>query len=183
MDSSITSDQNFYTQSNLHQPFRDENQESADISGALSDLRGEADHNKDPTNNILQSTGITGYTNGAAADLVDSPDDFYKGYQGGLDNAHAGITTSKPASGQRISSTPLLGQNSNGTTAKYPVIAGSHTTPKQSYRSVSAPMNDGRAKPAPALKGVPRGQQPSVRDLLKRFDPNGEQPKIGRAHV
>ncbi|OBT62917.1 hypothetical protein VE03_07896 [Pseudogymnoascus sp. 23342-1-I1] len=180
MDSSITADQNFYAQSSLHQPFQDDNNDSTDISGASSDLHGGADHNKELANNSLQSTGVAGYTNVAAADLVDSPDDFYKGFQGGLDtmgdNVHVGITTSKPASGQRISSTPLLGQNSNGTTAKYPVIAGSHITPKQSYRSVSAPMNDGRPKPAPALKGVPRSQQPSVRDLLKRFDPNGEQP-------
>ncbi|KFY35562.1 hypothetical protein V494_05806 [Pseudogymnoascus sp. VKM F-4513 (FW-928)] len=163
MDSSITADQNFYAQSNLHQPFQDGNNENTDISGASPGA----------------DSGMTGYTNGAAADLVDSPDDFYKGFQGGLDttkhDAQDGITTSKPSSGQRISSTPLLGQNSNGTTAKYPTIAASHTTPKPSYRSVSAPMNDGRAKPA-ALKGVPRGQQPSVRDLLKRFDPNGEQP-------
>ncbi|OBT48617.1 hypothetical protein VE00_00901 [Pseudogymnoascus sp. WSF 3629] len=173
MDSSLTADQNFYAQSNLHQPFQDENKKTASISGASSELRGgDADHNKELANNSLQSMDIAGYTNGAAAaDLVDSPDDFYKGFQGQLD---ATITTSKPASGQRISSTPLL--NSNGTTAKYPVIAGPLTTPKQSYRSVSAPMNEGRVKPAPALKGVPRSQQPSVRDLLKRFDPNGEQP-------
>ncbi|OBT76586.1 hypothetical protein VF21_05362 [Pseudogymnoascus sp. 05NY08] len=175
MDSSLTADQNFYAQSNLHQPFQDENKETASISGASSELRGgDADHNKELANNSLQSMGIAGYTNGAAAaDLVDSPDDFYKGFQGQLDTTD-GITTSKPASGQRISSTPLL--HSNGTTAKYPVIAGSHTTPKQSFRSVSAPMNDGRVKSPPALKGVPRSQQPSVRDLLKRFDPNGEQP-------
>ncbi|OBU00026.1 hypothetical protein VE01_01713 [Pseudogymnoascus verrucosus] len=175
MDSSLTADQNFYAQSNLHQPFQDENNETAFISGASSELRsGDADHNKELANNSLQPMGMAGYTNsgGAAADLVDSPDDFYKGFQGKLDTT-AGIPTSKPTSGQRISSTPLL--NSNGTTAKYPVIAGSHTAAKQSFRSVSAPMNDGRAKPAPALKGVPRSQQPSVRDLLKRFDPNGEQ--------
>lgn len=173
MDSSLTADQNFYAQSNLHQPFQDESKETASIARASSELRGGgADHNKELANNNLQSMDIAGYTNGAAAaDLVDSPDDFYKGFQGQLD---ATTTTSKPASGQRISSTPLL--NGNGTTAKYPVIAGSLTTPKQSYRSVSAPMNDSRVKPAPALKGVPRSQQPSVRDLLKRFDPNGEQP-------
>lgn len=175
MDSSITADQNFYAQANLHQPFQDDN-ESVGILGASSGLRGgEADHNKELANNSLQSTGIAGYTNGAPADLVDSPDDFYKGFQGGLDTI-GDNATNKPASGHRISSTPLLGQNSNSTTAKYPVMAGSHTTPKQSYRSVSAPMNDGRPKPTPALKGVPRSQQPSVRDLLKRFDPNGEQP-------
>ncbi|KFY94016.1 hypothetical protein V498_04118 [Pseudogymnoascus sp. VKM F-4517 (FW-2822)] len=173
MDSSISADQNFYAQSNLHQPFQDDNNENTDISGASSDLHSGEDHNKEPANNSLQSTGVAGYTNGAAADLVDSPDDFYKGFQGGLDTS---ITTDRPTSGQRISSTPLLGQYSNGTTAKYPVISDLHATPKQSYRSVSAPMNDGRAKPAPALKGVPRSQQPSVRDLLKRFDPNGEQP-------
>lgn len=166
MDSSITSDQNFYAQSNLHH----ENNERADISGASSDLRG-----TDLPNNP-QATNMTGYTNGVGADLVDSPDDFYKGFKGDLDSANGSITASTPASGQRISSTPVLGQNSNGTTAKYPVITGSLTTPKQSYRSVSAPMNDGRAKTSPALKGVPRGQQPSVRDLLKRFDPSGEQP-------
>ncbi|KFY49282.1 hypothetical protein V495_00630 [Pseudogymnoascus sp. VKM F-4514 (FW-929)] len=180
MDSSITSDQNFYAQSTLHQPFRDDNKESADISTTSSDLRGKENHITEHTNNSVQPAGVTGYTNGtAAAGLADSPDEFYKGFQGGLDtidNAHGGITSSKLPSGHRISSTPLLGQTSNGTTAKYPVIAGSHATPKQSFRSVSAPMNDGRAKPAPALKGVPRGQQPSVRDLLKRFDANGEQP-------
>ncbi|KFY18577.1 hypothetical protein V493_08504 [Pseudogymnoascus sp. VKM F-4281 (FW-2241)] len=178
MDSSITADQNFYAQSNLHEPFRDDEKESIDVSGASSGFLSEADYNKEPANNSLQSMGITGYANGVPAeDTVDSPDDFYKGFQGGLDttgdNAHI---ANKASSGQRISSTPLLGQNSNGATAKYPVIAGSLTTPKQSYRSVSAPMNDGRPKPAPPLKGVPRGQQPSVRDLLKRFDPNGEQP-------
>ncbi|ELR05844.1 hypothetical protein GMDG_07617 [Pseudogymnoascus destructans 20631-21] len=171
MDSSLTADQNFYAQSNLHQPFQDDNNETASISGASSELRG---GDAELANNSLQSMGIAGYTNGGAAvDLVDLPDDFYKGFQGKLDTTGVNAT-SKPASGQRNSSTPLL--NSNGTTAKYPVIAGLHTTPKQSYRSVSAPMNDGRVKPAPALKGVPRSQQPSVRDLLKRFDTNGEQP-------
>lgn len=72
-------------------------------------------------------------------------------------------------------STPSsLRSNTNGTTPKHPAIPNARTGLKPAYRSASSPL-DGRtqlnnAKSSPALNGYGDSRQPSVKDLLKRFD-------------
>jgi hypothetical protein len=108
------------------------------------------------------------------------PAEFYREYRGvpqpanGYTDSTNGMATMASESRPQPSS---LRSNGNGTTPKHPPIPG--RTGKSSYRSASSPLDDrtglSSAKSSPALNGIPRGQQPSVKDLLKRFDSNNDQ--------
>ena len=70
-----------------------------------------------------------------------------------------------------------LRSNGNGTTPKHPPLPMARHNLKPSYRSASAPIDErvlGNAKSTPALNGYGQSRQPSVKDLLKRFDQNNE---------
>jgi hypothetical protein len=108
------------------------------------------------------------------------PAEFYREYRGvqqpanGYTDSTNGMAMMAPESRPPPSS---LRSNGNGTTPKHPPIPGRNG--KTSYRSASSPLDDrtglSSAKSSPALNGIPRGQQPSVKDLLKRFDSNNDQ--------
>jgi hypothetical protein len=130
--------------------------------------------------NSLQVSSANGY--GASAVNTPIADEYYREFRGiqpsqgyndvntngMLTATQAGTTSRQPPSSFR--------SNSNGTTPKHPTISASRNALKPSYRSASAPLDERMAlsttKSTSALKGP---QQPSVKDLLKRFDQNSEQ--------
>lgn len=187
MDSGITSDQNFYSRSAPLQSFGDDDHGHGDIFTMLSD------RSKTPlqlsnldfvaTNNV-HATTANGYAIDRTASHEDSPDDFYKGYHSHTYNAnesgHGNLSNGTAGSDLAHNVPSSLRSNGNGTTPKYPAITGLRTATRPSYRSASAPIDErlssGSAKCTPTLKGVPKSQQPSVKDLRQRFDPNGNQP-------
>jgi dynamin-binding protein len=123
-------------------------------------------------------------SNGYGAGVVSTPiaDDFYRSYRGnppsqGYDdvNTNGMLTATQLGTASRQPPSSFR-SNSNGTTPKHPTISASRNALKPSYRSASAPLDErmalSTAKSTSALKG---SQQPSVKDLLKRFDQNNEQ--------
>ncbi|RDW68575.1 hypothetical protein BP5796_09232 [Coleophoma crateriformis] len=128
------------------------------------------------TTQNIQAVTSNGHAGRAA---VEEPDEFYKEYRGVHSaNNYAEITNGMATSVSDLRQGPSsLRSNSNGTTPKHPSLSAPRTGLKAPYRSVSTPMDGksslGAAKSTPALKGVPKSsQQPSVKDLLKRFDAN-----------
>ncbi|KAF5026550.1 hypothetical protein F66182_1339 [Fusarium sp. NRRL 66182] len=91
-----------------------------------------------------------------------NPDDFYKSYratdQNNLESLHMVASTSHPP----------LRSNGDGSTPKHPVISQTHTN----MRSTSNPVDNRLVLPG----YKPSGTHPSVRDLKKRFDQNGNAP-------
>jgi dynamin-binding protein len=131
------------------------------------------------TNN-LQAAATNGY--GAVAVNTPTADDFYRNYREnppsqGYNNSSTNgmLTATQPGTASRQPPSSFR-SNSNGTTPKHPTISASRNPLKPSYRSASAPLDErmvlSTAKSTSALKGP---QQPSVKDLLKRFDQNNEQ--------
>lgn len=131
------------------------------------------------TNN-LQVASMNGY----GAGTVNTPiaDEFYREFRGippsqGYNdvNTNGMLTAAQPGTATRQPSSSFR-SNSNGTTPKHPTISASRNALKPSYRSASAPLDErmalSTAKSTSASKGP---QQPSVKDLLKRFDPDNEQ--------
>lgn len=131
------------------------------------------------TNN-LQVAAVDGYGVG----VVNTPiaDNFYRNYRGNPPsqeyddfNTNTMLTETQPGTTSRQSPSSFR-SNGNGTTPKHPTISASRNALKPSHRSASAPLDERMvlttAKSTSALKGP---QQPSVKDLLKRFDQNNEQ--------
>ena len=131
------------------------------------------------TNN-LQVASTNGYSTGT----VNTPiaDEFYREFRGiqpsqGYNdvNTNGMLTATQPGTASRQLPSSFR-SNSNGTTPKHPTISASRNALKPSYRSASAPLDErmalSTAKSTSALRGP---QQPSVKDLLKRFDQNPEQ--------
>jgi len=73
---------------------------------------------------------------------------------------------------------PSLRSNGNGTTPKHPTLPQARTALRPSYRSASSPLDHrtavGDTKSSTSLNGSGSSRQPSVKDLLKRFDQNNE---------
>jgi dynamin-binding protein len=113
---------------------------------------------------------------GTAADR--DADDFYREYRG-VQQSSSGFTNMAASAESRPAVSPLR-SNGNGTTPKHPAIPNARTGLKPAYRSASSPLDDrtglNNAKSSPALNGYANSRQPSVKDLLKRFDQNNSQP-------
>ncbi|CAG8973145.1 hypothetical protein HYALB_00008676 [Hymenoscyphus albidus] len=111
------------------------------------------------------------------------PAEFYREYRGVQQSAHGYTDTTNgmaaaAASESRPAAAPSSPRsNGNGTIPRHPSVPVRNVKP--SYRSASSPLDDrlgqSSAKSTAALKVLPKGQQPSVKDLLKRFDSNNEQ--------
>ncbi|EPE28185.1 DBL homology (DH-domain) [Glarea lozoyensis ATCC 20868] len=127
----------------------------------------------------LQAVAANGFSNHGVIDGGD-PAEFYREYRGVHQSANGYTDNANGMAAMASESRPgpsSLRSNGNGTTPKHPSIPG--RTGKAGYRSASSPLDDraglSSARSSPALNGLPRGQQPSVKDLLKRFDSNNEQ--------
>jgi hypothetical protein len=186
MESVVNSDQNFY--SRPPNPPRSDGDREIHVYDVRSTLSGSSIAPERPpkvslTNSDEQAAIADGYDISAASrQSEDSPDDFYREYEelNSRDiSSSRQIYTNNMANGA-ITSTgariapPSLRSNGNGTTPKYPSISGLKATERPSYRSASVPTEEnvlsGGTKPIPALDGIRKASQPSVKDLLKHFD-------------
>jgi dynamin-binding protein len=131
------------------------------------------------TNN-LQVASANGY--GAGAVNTPIANEFYRDFRGIPSsqeyndvNTNGMLTATQPGTASRQPPSSFR-SNSNGMTPKHPTISASRNALKPSYRSASSPLDErmalSTAKSTSALKGP---QQPSVKDLLKRFDQTNEQ--------
>ncbi|KAF4614305.1 hypothetical protein G7Y89_g15432 [Cudoniella acicularis] len=132
----------------------------------------------------LQVVTANGYDGGMTEG--GDPAEFYREYRGvqQASKGYTDITTNGMAAtaSESRAAPSSLRSNGNGTTPKHPSLPGRMMTP--SYRSASSPLDDRMSLSSPkstsALNGFPRSQQPSVKDLLKRFDQNNEQSSTTR---
>lgn len=136
----------------------------------------------DLTTQNLAAAGLNGYASGTLNGHFDrDPDDFYREYRGvqTATGSYTDITQGNMAATFESRPAPsTLRSNANGTTPKHPILPLAQTTLKPSYRSASSPLDHrpalGNAKTSTALNGYAGSRQPSVKDLLKRFDQNNE---------
>lgn len=143
------------------------------------------------TTQNLQAATANGFI-GSVGSGGGDPDEFYRDYRGVQQsaNGYTDVATNNMAhttSESRMGPSSLR-SNGNGSTTKHPQLASHNPPPvasrmKSSYRSASSPLDDrmGPANPkaTSAINGYPTSrqqQQPSVKDLLKRFDQNNDQP-------
>ncbi|KAH8657401.1 hypothetical protein BGZ60DRAFT_472194 [Tricladium varicosporioides] len=120
-------------------------------------------------------------SNGYGGGLIEGgdPAEFYREYRGvqQSSNGYTDITTNGMAAiaSESRPAPSSLRSNGNGSTPKHPSVHSRNIKP--SYRSASSPLDDRMTLPksSAALNGYSKAQQPSVKDLLKRFDQNNEQ--------
>ena len=192
MESGINADQNFYSRRQLPQSPGQHQQLHYRSSPYNSPPPPPTDSTIPPqppklsllTTSNLQAISSNGFANGVIG--AGEPDEFYRDYRGMQQspNRYTDLpanttTTTMTASTPGTRQTPFsLRANGNGTTPKHPSIPLTRNNIKPSYRSASSPLDDrqklGLAKSTPALNGYAKAQQPSVKDLLKRFDQNNE---------
>lgn len=188
MEAGINADQNFYSrrpnpsdeEHKHHQhtynpppPLPDFEQRSPQLPPKINAL----------TSQNLAAVSLNGYATGALNGRLDrDPDDFYREYRG-VQTATGSYTdiTSHNMAASTADSRPTpssLRSNGNGTTPKHPTLPQVRTALKPSYRSASSPLDSrtalGNAKSSTTLNGYAGSRQPSVKDLLKRFDQNNE---------
>jgi hypothetical protein len=135
------------------------------------------------TTQNLAVASVNGYaTAGLNGHLERDPDDFYREYRGvqtatGSYTDITPVTMAASTADTRPTSSSLR-SNSNGTTPKHPTLPQARNALKPSYRSASSPLDGrtalGNPKAATTLNGYAGSRQPSVKDLLKRFDQNNE---------
>ncbi|KAG9231546.1 RhoGEF protein-like protein [Amylocarpus encephaloides] len=195
MESQINADQNFYSrrqprdieQNPLpHQQLLPHNQtrQLAYDPPPLPDFQSRTPQPQLPpklpflTTANLQTVTSNGYASSGLTDGGD-PAAFYRDYRGVQQSGDGYTDVTNGMTAITSESRPLpssLRSNGNGSTAKHPVVP---PRKQASYRSASSPLDDRMAlssmKANPVINGVPTGQQPSVKDLLKRFDSNNEQ--------
>ena len=188
MESGINADQNFYSRRPLPQsPDKNQQHQRSYEPPPLPEFEARSPQlpPKLPflTTSNLRAVATNGYGGGLTGSSGGDPDEFYREYRGvqQSSNSYTDITSngmSATASESRLTPSSLR-SNGNGTTPKHPSVSASRNALKPSYRSASSPLDDrmalGNAKSTPALNGYQRSQQPSVKDLLKRFDQNNEQ--------
>lgn len=131
------------------------------------------------TTSNLQAVTANGYANGLNVNGGGDPDEFYREYRKQSSNEYTDLTNNGMAATASEARPPpsSLRSNGNGTTPKHPSLPTARNNLKPSYRSASAPVDErilANAKSTPALNGHGQTRQPSVKDLLKRFDQNNE---------
>ena len=111
-------------------------------------------------------------TNGRHHDFhAVNPDDFYKSYHGLQNDQGDPPPDSLPMAPSSIPR-PTLRSNGDGTTPRYPIVPPNQSLPRpNNIRAASNPA-DNRAAAAEASSAS--SGKPSVKDLKKRFDQNGD---------
>jgi dynamin-binding protein len=179
MESGINADQNFFPRNQYLPPTSSDrnpqHQRAYDPPPLLNfDQRSPQLPPKLPflTTRNLQAVTANGYVGGGGD---RDADEFYREYRGVQQSSSSFTDMAASASESRPTVSPLR-SNGNGTTPKHPTIPNARTGLKPAYRSASSPLDDrtglNNAKSSPALNGYPNSRQPSVKDLLKRFDQN-----------
>ncbi|TAQ91362.1 hypothetical protein B7494_g282 [Chlorociboria aeruginascens] len=185
---SLNADQNFYSRRPVpRSPERNQQYPRTFENPPLPDLKSPKLPPKLPllTSSNLQAVTASSYGHGLSG--REDPDDFYKEYRGVQQPSQGYVEANAMSATTTTDSRPSLPSarsNGNGSTPKYPPLPGPRNVPKASYRSASSPLDDRTALGAPkstsALNGYPKSQQPSVKDLLKRFDSNNESAASAR---
>ena len=188
MENAVNEDQNFYSRRPLPQSPEQQRQQRSYKPPPLPqfDVKSPQLPPKLPflTTSDLQAAISNGYANGVNVNGEGEPDEYYRApgeYRGVQQSAtdYTDLMTSgmaASASEARRSPTSLQ-SNGNGTTAKHPQLLTARNDLQPSHRSASAHIDErklGNAKSTPALNGYGQARQPSVKDLLKRFDQNNE---------
>lgn len=181
MEAGINADQNFYSRRPL--PSQEQLQQHTYDPPPLPDFEQRSSQVPPKLNaQNLAAASLNGYTSsGLNGQLDRDPDDFYREYRGVQTTGSYNDITSSNMAATTSESRPTptaLRSNGNGTTPKHPTLPQARTALKSSYRSASSPVDSrtalGNAKSTTALNGYAGSRQPSVKDLLKRFDQNNE---------
>ncbi|RFU33615.1 hypothetical protein B7463_g2723, partial [Scytalidium lignicola] len=198
MESGINADQNFYSRRLLSQsPDRSQQPQHLYDAATLPDsnLRSPVVPPKLPflTTANLQAATTHGFGGGLGG--IEDPDDFYRDYRGVQSSntqPDVGRDAMSPISQTTRSNPTSLRSNSNGATPKHPPVSASRKAAvKPSYRSVSLGAEEGTAAAAATTttasnnaKSTPTSDrygrsppQSSVKDMVKRFDPNSGRTK------
>jgi hypothetical protein len=187
MESTINGDQNFYSRrppQSLEEQHQQRSYEPPPLP-AFDESRSPQSTPKVPflTNSNLQAVTSNGYTNRLNVSGGGDPDEFYREYRKQSSNEYTELTNNgmAAATSEARPSPSSLRSNGNGMTPKHPSLPSARNNLRPSYRSASAPIDErslGNAKSTPALNGYGQTRQPSVKDLLKRFDQNNEPSSV-----
>jgi hypothetical protein len=182
MENAINGDQNFYSRRPLPQsPEQQQRQQRSYDPPPLPEFEPRLPQlpPKLPflTSSNLQAVTSNGYANGVNVSGGGDPDEsYYRGVQQST-NGYTDLPSMAATASEARPSPSSLRSNGNGTTPKHPALPNVRNNSKPPYRSASAPIDErtlGNAKSTPALNGYGQSRQPSVKDLLKRFDQNNE---------
>ena len=186
MENDINGDQNFYSRRPLPQSPEQQHQQRSYEPPPLPEFELRSPQLPPNlsflTTANLQAVTSNGYGNGLNVNSGGGdPDEFYREYRGVQQSSNG--YTDPTANGMAATASEArpspssLRSNGNGTTPKHPSLPTTRNNLKPSYRSASAPIDErtlGNAKSTSALNGYGQSRQPSVKDLLKRFDQNNE---------
>ena len=188
-NSDVQSDQNFYSRRPL--PTSPERAHRNYNSVPLPDFESRSPQ-VPPKVSQLTASNLQAVTTNGFVDSVGnggvSPDDFYREYRGNQlsANGYMDLNTSAvpPTTMDSRSGTPAT----NGVVTQYPIPPSArHRTDniKTAYRSASSPLDSRnpaltstRSPGTPISSQYGQRQQPSVKDLLKRFDQNNGQSAV-----
>ncbi|KAH8603105.1 hypothetical protein B0O99DRAFT_680069 [Bisporella sp. PMI_857] len=190
MESGINADQNFYSRRPVAPPqasIQPHSYQQSYDRAALHDFQSRSPEVPPKlsflTASNLQAIDANGFGGGLSGG--GDPDAFYREYRG-VQHSTQGYTeiasNGMPSTTEPRPPPSSFRSNGNGTTPKHPPVSGvrSNLKPLAANRSFSEPIKDrtgaGNAKAVPGLNNGLNGKQPSVKEMLKRFDPSPQPP-------